>query len=343
MKQFSEIIQRLKRGPSDVCGIDFGATGTKVVRMSRTSGEPTVLGADCLPVAPLVEEPGQPESAGAGTALPPALKSRYAALTLTSREAIIKLLSFPGRFEPEDDGRILQSLGLKHSDAYRVSYRVLVEGTAKTESRILAVAVPENQARALAGRFATGLPAPNSIELSGLAALSAFLHSPLGRSDEPTGVLDVGGSVTSFGLFSQGQLGLFRRFDLGMADILGRIAQSLGVDDATALGVLADRSFDVSRTISTVMEPLIKQLIVSRDFLERRENCRIHKIVISGGLAVSEDTRRELRSALDLEPVVLNPFEGLACGAGVLSKDAQARPWRYTAAVGACLATLEGA
>jgi Tfp pilus assembly PilM family ATPase len=342
MKQLNEIIQRLKRGPADVSGIDFGVTGTKVVRMSRVSGDAAVLGADCLPIVPLTSGTAKTEDSVAGLALAPNLKSRYAALALTGHSAVVKVLTFPGHFEPEDDGRIVQSLGLKDPNAYRVSYRVLVEGTPKTESRILAVAVPEEQTRAAIGRFATGLPAPYSMELSGLATLNAFLHSPLGRSEEAVGVLDVGGSVTSFGLFSHGQLGLFRRFDIGMSDILGRIARSLGVDDATAMGVLEDRAFDVSRTISTVMEPLIKQLIVSRDFLERRENCRIRKIVISGGLAMSEDGLKELRTTLDLDPVVLNPFEGMACGSGALSDDACAHPWRYAAAVGACLATLEG-
>lgn len=342
MKQIKELLQRLKRGPADVAGVDFGTTGAKVVRMSRTNNEYTVVATDVLPETPLDKASQENDGVPVPMALLSPLKSRYVSLALTGHDAVIKLLTFPGHFDPAADAKIFQSLGLKEPDNYRVSYRVIVEGTAKTESRILAAAVPEPQVQWVADLFPAGLPAPYSIEVSGLASLTAFLHTPRGQSEDAVGVLDFGARVTSFGLFNRGILGLFRRFDLGMLDILKQISQTLGVDDATAQSVLADRSFDVSRTIAAVLEPLIKQLVVSRDFLERRENCRIQQLVVGGGLAMSRDAMKELQTSLEIEPFILNPFEGLSITHGSLSPDAEANPWRYAAAVGTCLATLEG-
>jgi Tfp pilus assembly PilM family ATPase len=339
MKPIKEILQRLKRGPTDVLGIDLGTTGAKMVRLSKNAGGIAVLGANTLPDTPMdaasANDPNAPPPAP--MALPASMKSRYASLALTGRDTVVKLLTFPTHLDTSADAKIVQSLGLKDPDSYRVSYRVIVEGAAKTESRVLAVAVPEVQTRRVSLLFPSGLPVPRSIEVSGLAALNAFLHTPRGRSDDAVGVLDFGARITSFALFNRGTLSLLRRFDLGMDDILKRIAQTLGVDEGTALSVLADHSFDVSRTITGVLEPLIKQLIVSRDFLERRENCHINQLIVGGGLVISRDALRELATSLEIEVVVLNPFDGLSMAHGALSPDAEQNPWRYSAAVGAAV------
>ena len=76
---------------------------------------------------------------------------------------------------------------------------------------------------------------------------------------------------------------------------LERLARPLGTLQAkagsardvlrSAQQILFDGSFDISQPIAEVMGPFEKQLIVSRDFVERRENCRINKIYAAGGAA----------------------------------------------------------
>ena len=148
-------------------------------------------------------------------------------------------------------------------------------------------------------------------------------------------------SPRSLALFNKGVLSLIRRFDFGTDSVLGAVQQSLGVDRETAEGIITDGSFDLSQSVSDVMDTLVKQLIISRDFVERRENCRIAKIFATGSLVSSNDCLSELRAALGSEIETWNPFDSLTVPEGALSEEAKAEPWRFSAAVGACLGTFE--
>ncbi|MBN1558328.1 MAG: pilus assembly protein PilM [Lentisphaerae bacterium] len=340
MKFPLHIFRKLKRGPTDVLGVDIGASNIKLVRMSGGSNTITVTGAGLLPTA----APSAPGNTTDGPLdVPPLLRARHASLAVTASDAVIKLLTFPGHFDENQADRIFASLALQDEAAYRVSYRIVTQGTTKTESRVLAVAAPQADARRAVGLFPGGQPVPFSLEISGLAAMTAFLHTPAGGTEDPVGVLDFGASVSTFAIINRGSLSLVRRLDTGMHELLDKIGASLGVDRETATHVLADKSFDVSRPVTGVMAPLLKQLILSRDFIERRENCRIERLILCGGIAQSRDAMNELRSTLDIETAVLDPFDGHATAPGALTDEVKSAPWRYAAAAGACLATLEEA
>jgi Tfp pilus assembly PilM family ATPase len=119
------------------------------------------------------------------------------------------------------------------------------------------------------------------------------------------------------------------------------VRSGLGVDAPTAAGILADGSFDISHTIAEVMDPLVKQIVISRDFVERRENCHMSRLYLSGGLTVSRCVRDELRGALELDVETWNPFEGLRVQSGAVPESCVGREWMFASAVGACLGTFE--
>ena len=91
---------------------------------------------------------------------------------------------------------------------------------------------------------------------------------------------------------------------------------------------------------SGVLDSFIKQVIVSRDFVERRENCRISKIFASGGITASRDWLLELKTALGYDVELWNPFDILDVGEGVIPEDLVGQEGRFSAAVGAGLGTI---
>lgn len=339
MKSIKEILERFKPHPSDVVGIDIGATGVKAVRMRKNNNEVSVLAADILPPAQISTDGSPPQA----ISVPSKLKAKYAAMTISGDNAVVKLLSFPGHFDARAEEKIVANMGLQNPDQYRISYKLISEGHGKAESKVLAVALPENEASVIPLFLPIGLPAPFSIEISGLATLTAFQNGPLTKHmDTSVGLIDFGTQTSTFALFAkEGILALARRFDFGANSIVEKVQQTLGVDLETAQGIIADGAFDISQSVNEVMDPLVKQLIVSRDFVERREDCHIARIYVSGGLAMSRDCIEEMKSSMGLEVELWNPFTPVKIAPNAIPSGMEGQEWRFSAAIGACLATFE--
>lgn len=339
------LVSRLKPKPMDVLGLDVARSGIKAARIRLSSdGKLALLGADILPGVILPKKPGEAAGPVPPLKLPKNLAAKYAALAVTGENAIVKLLSFPGRAETlgaELDTKVMEGMALEDAANYRVNYLVLTEGQNKTECRALAVAVPEAEAKSAVMLLPTGIPTPHTIEVSGLAAMTAFLQSAGGKeSDNAVGMLEFGSGASFFAVFNKKVPVLIRKFDVGSSLILEKVQESLGVDRATAEGILADGSFDISQQMGDVMDGFVKQIMVSRDFVERRENCRIAKVYVSGGATRSRDWLTELKSALGYDVSTWNPFDCLTVADGVLTENLKGQESRFAAAVGAALATL---
>jgi len=342
MKNFKELLEKVKRGPSDVVGVDIGSAATKVARLRKNNDIISLIAADVLPKVDIPEQVAEGTVSVPPIQLPPRLKGRYACIVASGPASVVKLLSFPGAFDAAAEGKVITSIGLDDPNKYRVGYKVIVEGHGKSESRVLAVAMLEDEARILPMFFPTGLPAPFSIEVAGLATMTAFMNSVGKQSSEhAVGIVDFGAATTTFALFNKGMLALIRRFNFGVNTLLDNVQQALGVDRETAHGIVSDGSFDISQSVSEVIGPIVKQLIVSRDFVERRENCHIEKIYVSGGMTVSRDSLDEIRSSMGLEVLGWNPVEGLTVSDGAIPENLVGQESRFSAAIGAALATFE--
>ncbi|MEI6971443.1 MAG: pilus assembly protein PilM [bacterium] len=339
------LVSRLTPKPNDVLGLDIARSGIKAVRVRRNAdGTFALVAADILPGVTLPKKPDDAVEPVPALKLPKNLLAKYAALAVTGENAIVKLLSFPGRAETlgaELDGKVMDSMAMENPNLFRVNYMVLTEGQSKTECRALAVAVPEVEAKSAVMLLPSGLPTPNTIEVSGLAAMTAFLQSAGSKeSDSAVGMLEFGSGASFFAVFNKKVPVLIRKFDVGSAHILGKVQESLGVDRATAEGILADGSFDISQQMGDVMDGFVKQIMVSRDFVERRENCRIARVYVSGGATKSRDWLTELKSALGYDVSTWNPFDSLKVPEGALTENLKGQESRFAAAVGAALATL---
>lgn len=342
MKSLRNMAGGWKKGPSDAVGLDIGATGIKAVRMQKRESGITVLAAEVLPHA----GGGKDGSAEASSAvnLPQRLRARYGCLAVTGEAAVIKLLTFPGAFDTKAEEKLVENLGIEDPAKYRIGYKVITEGSGRSESRVLTVAVPDGHARLAPELFPSGLPVPYSIEVAGLASMTTLLRSLEEKhKGEAVAAIDFGTGMSTFAIFNKGVLALVRRFSFGSTAVMDKVRERLGVDAETAQGILMDGSFDVSQHVAEVVEPLIKQIVVSRDFVERRENCRVAHVYLSGGLAACGGLLEELKSAIELDVDRWDPFAGLTLAPGALPEPLSGQRWRFAAAVGACLGCLEEA
>ncbi|MFC1462896.1 hypothetical protein ACFLQU_04740, partial [Verrucomicrobiota bacterium] len=220
MASLKEMLARFKHNPTDILSLDASSAGVAAVRLKKESGgEAALIGAELLPAVTLDDSadaapPEPPE-------IPAKLKARYAAITIPGEDAVIKRLSIPGHFDASTAGKIVQNLGLDDPDEYRISYKLIAEGHGRSESTVLAVAVPESAAVLGPMLLPSGLPVPFSLEVAGLASLTAFLHGPgSNHMEESVGAMDFGDTTSSFAIFNSGLLALVRRFDVGTDTIL---------------------------------------------------------------------------------------------------------------------------
>lgn len=337
MSKLSDMLKIFRRNYSDVVGVDVGASGTKVVRLKRIRGVITVMAADILPAVVL---PEAEETVIAPLVLSKALKGRYAALAVSKAGGVVKLLSFPAHAGKSTDDHVHELMGLGDATQYRLGYELITES--RTETRVLAAALPDESARRLCQLFPAGVPAPCSIEIAGLASLTAFSHA-CSDDDGPDGrvVVDFGEGVTLVAFFNKNTMGLVRKFDFGASAILKRLQDSLGVEREVALGILNDGSFDVTKIVHQAMESFLQQLIISWDFVERRENIRIGKLYVCGGGVGIPLWAQEMEQATGQVPVKWDPFKGLAVQPGAMPEDFKGQEPRFAAAVGAALAVLK--
>jgi hypothetical protein len=102
-----------------------------------------------------------------------------------------------------------------------------------------------------------------------------------------------------------------------------------------------DRSFDISQLVKDLADPFIKQLVISKHFVERRENCRISRIYVADDPHVSRDWLNEIKAALGLDVSTWHPFEGIKLMPDALPKKFEKCRSQFAAAMGAALAMSE--
>lgn len=344
MINLSHVMKVFKRNYTDILGVDVGASGTKVARIKLLNGHPTLMSADVLP-AISVSDPAPTPSFSSG--LPKGLMARYAALATSASSSVIKLLTFPAHTGKSTDAHVNELMGLGHSTDgagdnfdYRIGYEPVLE--TRAETRVIAVALPDAPARVLCGLFPEGIPAPCSIEVSGLASLTTYERGPGAKHpSDCVAVIDCGAAVTLISFFENGSLTLIRKFDFGTNNVMKKLQDNLGVDQDVAAGIMTDGSFDVSRVVHQAMEHFLQQLIISWDYVERRENTRIGKLYVGGGGFLLQLIGQEVEAATGQKPVVWDPFENLAVHAGAFPERLKGQETRFSAAVGAALGMLK--
>jgi Tfp pilus assembly PilM family ATPase len=311
----------------NLLGFDFGSTAFRAVHLRRIKNQLTVVGAALFPPVDLASESvSLPE-------LPESFDAPYASLCVSHEQAAVRILTLSGtgdlsaqireQFGPGTDARIAQfSITPPHVKPVRV----------------LAAALPEKVVETCLDLFRSGPPALCNLEISGLSALSAGLFA-LGEdaAQGPLCLLDVGAKATIVFFMNRGAPVLIRKYDVGSDRFLEKVQGELNVDEATAIGVLHEGAVDVTQIFKGVMDSVIRQVVISRDFVERNEKCRIVKIHCSGAISATPFWRQMLRDVASMEVETWSPLDRLAVLPGAFPEECQGSETRFAAALGAAL------
>lgn len=331
--QLTGLLRRVLPRVRDVVGIDVGTSGVKVVRLRKGRDQHvSVLAADILP---RVDNGG----ARGGIVLPRNLLAWSAAMAGTLPQAVVKLLTLPA--DKIEGTAFADLLGVARAPESRIGYRVF-SSESRAEVPVLAVGVRSADVDTLIALLPAGKPALGSVEVSGLAALSAYLRLCVDPGQPRCDlVIDAGERMTSMTLCHKGRPLVFRQFPQGSVAVVEQVMKDLGVDAATALDILNIGSIDVRASLHRVFEGFLRQLGIAIDFAERRAGQRLQKLVLSGGLAANTDWCKELHERVGLLPEILNPWAKMTVLPNALSAAAQGREPCFAAATGAALNLLE--
>jgi Tfp pilus assembly PilM family ATPase len=335
--QIAQVLSRMRPRVRDVVGIDIGASGVKAVRLRvDRGGHITVVAADALPKLAF---PGPAGGAGVTLVLPKSLQAWTASVAYSFPQAGMKLLTLPS--DKVENSAYADLLGIARSPDMRLGH-LAFDSDNRNDIPVLAVGVPVAEIDWLRSLLPTGKPALSSVEISGLAALTAYqqicvdLEQP--RCDL---VIDAGERVTTMSICFKGKPLVMRQFMQGAATVVEQVMQDLGVDAATAHDILNVGSIDVRSSLHRVYEGFLRQLGIAIDFAERRSGKRLQKIFLSGGLAANHDFCEELHDQVGLLPEVWNPLGRMAVLPNALSAQVKGNESCFVAATGAALGLLE--
>jgi len=313
-------------------GLDFATSGIKAVRIKKGKERLALAAVDLLPALNAGAEE-RPQ-------IPKPLSDYYVALSATVQGAMLRVFNAPFPEDAEMEDIVREHLTVP-ADC-RIGGSVIRPG--RRECTILGVAVPEKTIQHFLKLFASGAPAPRSLELSGLAAISAFLFTRGDEvADQTVCLIEAGSRYTYAAFLNRNQLQIANRFEIGGDVLSEQIQRTLGIGEEMSRTILtADSSVDVSGPVRSAAGSFLKQLSIYREFVERQNKSTLAGVYLSGGLALSSPWHDVLHDALGIKPEVWSPFEKLDVAPEGIPEKLSGHEPRFAAAVGAALAGIEG-
>lgn len=329
------IQQKIRRAfkliPRDVVGIEFRSDAPRALRLKRVNQKNVLVAAEAL--APEAAKPGVP------LALPASLKGVHASLIYDGEDALAKMISLPGTAAIEES-RLREALGLDKEEQWRISHRVLQPGSRRSDSLILCAALPEAKAAELPAKLSASKPVPDCIELSQLAVMNAFAATRAKSASGIQGLVFADTDYCMFAFFRDGEPILLRRFAGGSGELLERVAGKLNIPPQEAADIVRSGVVDLSGPLADFFTPFIRQVTLSRDFIERHANNRLTHLILGGEPVLCDNLRQNLQASLHVETAIWDPFEEAGLDTSALPA-VESSPWTFFAALGGCLGMLD--
>jgi Tfp pilus assembly PilM family ATPase len=231
---------------------------------------------------------------------------------------------------------------LNITDEFRVSAQLVKRGKDRQDSSFLAAAIPNDDVERLIGMFPAGPPAAASLEVSGLSFITAFLHARGTEcADSTVCLLETGETMSHFAFLTNGLVTLVGKMPFGAKILRQKLAEDLGLDEELAASILSDDSVNISSSIAGVLIPYIKQLSISKDFIERHQGGHISRLYISGGLSLLPIWGKEVGRLLGTHVAHWSPFENIEYSPDAYPDDMIKQATRFSAAIGAAIGGIE--
>lgn len=319
---------KTKKHLPSVLGVDFGSSGIRAVRVRISANKMQISHAW-----------SSPDPDMAAFSLHSGLAARAVALATSQSGETAKLLTIPRPKDKLKDVPFAELLGISNPNSFRIALEIQ-ESTA-AETHALVAAIPEATAMAALRPFPRGFPSPQSLEVSGLAAINGIVLAQGLSEIESAILLDLGAETATVAITLQDRLAFMRQFRIGANTIMRKLGESLGMDAETAREVVGDGIIDAASQVNTVFDPLVRQIGLGRDFVSRRHNIRPSRLIATGGLFQTPFWLQVFQQALGVEAESWNPLKALPSPAGALSTELVAQGSRFAAAAGAAMAVME--
>ena len=327
-EQIEKLMRRAIPSLRDVVGLDFGTVGIKAVRI-RADGnnKKTVIAAELLPY---------PENPGKRITLPKRLAAPSIALSMTSPQAIVKLVATKAGQEIAQSD-IAEVIGLPKENDFRTSSSVLTG-----DAGMLLAAVPESEVSTLMGLLPSKGPEPVSLEISGLSAVEACRRGCRdGENDGCDLIVDAGESVTTMSVVYHDEPYVVRRFPCGVSSLMQVVSKNFSCKEEVAREIVLSGEVDITSAFQSVFGGCLRQAGIAVDFTERKTGSRLRRILLVGGLANNIGFQNEFKGGFGMAPILANPWQSMLMTADALSPEAIATGACFSAATGAAVAYLE--
>ena len=331
--------KRKLKTPRDVLGIESTPDDTRLIKIAIERHKPTIQSAQSFP--PLFNDNDEPNGGITLSQTPPELKSRFISIAANRPDIIVSLPTISGSQDLRTHARVLERMGVQDTTKYRLGYKEI--GDSRSGARpVLAVAFPNKFFKELTALFQAQHMKPRVIESTILACLTAFTSTTT-LSTEAVGVLCINTSSSYLVILNNGAPAVIRSFNIGRNNAITSIQREFGVDNKTAQSIAKENEFDTSSAVGETINPLLRQVILSRDFVERHEGVTINSLHVCAPPLLRDGFISDAQNALEIETIPWDPFETLSFSKSLPDADSlKEKGWRYVAALGSALGCLEG-
>ena len=329
----------MRSGISEVVGLDVATTGVKAVKLSASRDGLSLVACAEFPAVPL--NGARPEGVQSRVILPKEFRACNVGMALTSKKSIIRLLKLPGvGRSAQVENNIRNQAGVDRS--FRLGYSVLPGARGKTDANVLAVGVPDAEARSALELIEDQQVGMVALEVSALAAASAFARTPaVTEAKGAVALIEAGAQVSCLAIFHNGLPVLIRKFEFGSLETQRRVQRQFGVDEETAQSIITDSSVDIGQAVQEAVGPFVRQLAISREFVERKAGVPITAWYLSGGITMAGYWSKRIRETVGKDVRTWNPLEGVEVAPGAWPDALRGQECRFAAAVGSAAGVLQ--
>jgi hypothetical protein len=121
------------------------------------------------------------------------------------------------------------------------------------------------------------------------------------------------------------------------------VQRQFGVDESTARNIIGDSAFDISQSVQEAIGPFIRQLAISREFVERKAGVPIQAWYLSGGVTLARYWGDSIREAVGAEVKMWDPLEDIEVLPGAWPEALVGQERRFAAAIGSAAGVLQEA
>lgn len=326
---------------SDVVGIEVGGPRLRLVRLSRGHADAEVVEIGELPGVDLPFSANDPVLSS--IAVPKAFAAPYAALAVDHPQSVMRMVSLKTSPEDDESAALSELFGASPPADFRVGF-ANVGGADREDPLYIACGMPDYVAIGVAKMLPEARrPAPASLQSVSAARLNAFAVGPATRCGKVGVVhLQVEESVSTVSVFNAGRLVAQRQFPVGNGAVVAQVAQQFGLSNTLAAELLNENQIDPSNATVPVLTPLFRQVLMSTDFVARREGFRPGRIFLSGSMAGAGHWLRIAESVMAIDAEFWMPFDDHPRRPRAVPRELVGREHEFVAALGAALALMEG-